>query len=212
MATKVGFLEVPYRVGLTGGIGCGKSTVSALFAQCGAAVIDSDAIAHQLTQAGGVAISAIRSAFGDDYLDASNALDRTLMRQRIFSDPSAKLQLESILHPLIRTQMLAQTITSGSAPYQLLVIPLLFESPSYRELVQRTLVVDCAEDTQLARAMQRNGLDEQTVRAIMATQISRADRLLRADDIIYNDSDLDSLRRQVDQLHQRYLIICAGND
>ncbi len=212
MATKIGFLEAPYRVGLTGGIGCGKSTVSALFAQCGAVVIDSDAIAHQLTQAGGAAIAAIRSAFGDDYIDASGALDRARMRQLVFTDPAAKLRLEAILHPLIRTQMLAQAITSSSAPYQLLVIPLLFEIPGYQELVQRTLVVDCAEATQLGRAMRRSGLDEATVRAIMATQISRAERLQRADEVIHNDSDLDHLQRQVKPLHQRYLTLSAGSD
>lgn len=201
-----------YRVGLTGGIGCGKSTVSALFAECGAAVIDSDTLSHQLTQAGGAAIAAIRSAFGDDYIDASGALDRARMRQRVFSDPAARLRLESILHPLIRTQMLAQATTAGPAPYLLLVIPLLFEIPGYRELVQRTLVVDCAEATQLARAMRRSGLDEQTVRAIMATQIARAERLQRADEVIHNDSDLDSLRGQVQRLHQRYLTLSAGSD
>ena len=193
-----------YRVGLTGGIGCGKSTVSALFAQCGAAIIDSDTLSHQLTQPGGAAIAAIRSAFGDDYIDASGALDRVRMRQRVFSDPAARLRLESILHPLIRAQMLALATAAGPAPYLLLVIPLLFETPGYRELVQRTLVVDCAEATQLARAMRRSGLDEQTVRAIMSTQIARADRLQRADEVIHNDSDLDSLRGQVQQLHQRY--------
>ena len=201
-----------YWVGLTGGIGCGKSTVSALFAQCGAAVIDSDTLSHQLTQPGGAAIAAIRSAFGDDYIDASGALDRVRMRQRVFSDPAARLRLESILHPLILAQMLALATAAGPAPYLLLVIPLLFETPGYRELVQRTLVVDCAEATQLARAMRRSGLDEQTVRAIMATQISRAERLQRADEVIHNDSDLDSLRGQVQQQHQRYLTISAGSD
>lgn len=201
-----------YRVGLTGGIGSGKSTVSALFAECGVSIIDSDTISHQLTQTGGAAIAAIRAAFGEDYIDASGALDRARMRQLVFCDPAARLQLEFILHPMIRTQMLAQATTSGSPPYQLLVIPLLFETPSYQGLVQRTLAVDCAETTQVARAMQRSGLGEATVRAIMATQISRAERLQRADDIIHNDADLNSLREQVEQLHQRYLAISAGSD
>ncbi len=200
-----------YRVGLTGGIGSGKSTVAALFADCGATVIDSDAISHRLTQSGGAAIAAIRAAFGDGYIDTDGALDRAHMRQRVFSDPAAKLQLEAILHPLIRAQMLAQAEAS-TAPYLLLVVPLLFETAGYLSLVHRTLVVDCTEALQVVRAMQRGGLDEQTVRAIIATQIPRAERLRRADDVIQNNGSSDDLRRQVEQLHQRYLAISSGSD
>ena len=200
-----------YRVGLTGGIGSGKSTVAALFAECGATVIDSDAISHRLTQSGGSAIVAIRAAFGDGYIAADGALDRARMRQRVFSDPAAKLQLEAILHPLIRTQMLAQ-VGASTAPYLLLVVPLLFEAAGYLDLVQRTLVVDCAEALQVTRAMQRSGLDEQTVRAIMATQMPRAERLRRADEFIKNNGSSDDLRRQVEQLHRRYLAISARSD
>ncbi len=197
-----------YRVGLTGGIGSGKSTVAALFADCGATVIDSDAISHRLTQPGGATIAAIRATFGDDYIDTDGALDRARMRQRVFSDPAARLQLEAILHPLIRAQMLAQAGAS-TAPYLLLVVPLLFEAAGYLSLVQRTLVVDCPEALQVAHAMQRSGLDEQTVRAIIATQMLRAERLLRADDVIQNDGSPDTLRQQVEQLHRRYLAISA---
>ncbi len=200
-----------YRVGLTGGIGSGKSTVAALFADCGAIVIDSDAISHRLTQPGGAAIAAIRAAFGDGCIDTDGALDRAHMRQRVFSDPAARVQLEAILHPLIRVQMLAQAETS-TAPYLLLVVPLLFEAAGYLGLVQRTLVVDCTEALQVARAMQRSGLDEQTVRAIMATQMPRAERLRRADDIIQNNDSPDTLHQQVEQLHRRYLAISAGSD
>ena len=200
-----------YRIGLTGGIGSGKSTVATLFADCGATVIDSDAISHRLTQPGGAAIVAIRAAFGDDYIAADGALDRARMRQRVFSDPAAKLQLEAILHPLIRTQMLAQ-VGASTAPYLLLVVPLLFEAAGYLDLVQRTLVVDCAEALQVTRAMQRGGLDEQTVRAIMATQMPRAERLRRADEFIKNNGSPDDLRRQVEQLHRRYLAISARSD
>ncbi len=200
-----------YRIGLTGGIGSGKSTVAALFADCGATVIDSDVISHRLTQSGGSAIAAIRAAFGDDYINTDGALDRARMRQRVFSDPAARLQLEAILHPLIRVQMLAQAETS-TAPYLLLVVPLLFEAAGYLGLVQRTLVVDCTEVLQVARAMQRGGLDEQTVRAIMAAQILRAERLRRADEFIQNNGSPDDLRRQVEQLHRRYLAISAGSD
>ncbi|RFC33222.1 MAG: dephospho-CoA kinase [Candidatus Nitrotoga sp. SPKER] len=204
-----------YRVGLTGGIGSGKSTVASLFKDCGVLVIDSDVISHQITQSGGIAIAAIRTTFGDDYIDASGALNRVLMRQLIFSDPAAKVNLEAILHPLIRTQILAQiddaTINSTLASsYLLLVIPLLFETLNYRELVQRTLVVDCTETTQVARTMQRSGLNEQTVRTIMAAQITRAERLRLADEIIHNDGNLDTLRQQIAKLHQHYLAISSG--
>ncbi|MDE2310514.1 MAG: dephospho-CoA kinase [Betaproteobacteria bacterium] len=203
-------------IGLTGGIGSGKSTVAALFRECGVTVIDSDAISHQLTQPGGGAIAAIRAAFGEGYIDASGALDRPLMRQLVFSDPAAKRRLEGILHPLIRAQMLAQTWAAnmghaGVSPYLLVVVPLLFEA-GYHQLVQRTLVVDCAEATQVARAMRRSGLGEQEVRAIMAQQIARTERLRRADDIIQNDCDMEALRQQVERLHQRYLVLAAGSD
>jgi dephospho-CoA kinase len=206
-------LAVSYRVGLTGGIGSGKSTVAGLFAECGVAVIDSDAISHNLTQPGGGAIEAIRTAFGDSYLSASGALDRARMRQLVFSDTPAKQRLEAILHPLIRAQMLAQAEAAAEiSPYLLLVIPLLFETANYRELVQRTLVADCAEASQVARAMQRSGLSEQEVRAIMAQQISRAERLRRADDTLQNDAGLDALSLQVAHLHQRYIALSAGSD
>lgn len=206
-----------YRVGLTGGIGSGKSTVASLFKECGVLVIDSDVISHQMTQSGGIAIAAIRTTFGDDYIDASGALDRVLMRQLIFSDHAAKLKLEAILHPLIRTQILTQVDDANinstlASPYLLLVIPLLFETLNYRELVQRTLVVDCAETTQVTRTIQRSGLDEKTVRTIMASQITRAERLRLADEIIQNEGNLDALRQQVGQLHQHYLVISSGID
>ena len=200
-----------YRVGLTGGIGSGKSTVAALFEEHGVTVIDSDAISHQLTQTGGTAITAIRAAFGDGYINADGALDRVHMRQLVFSDAAAKRRLEGILHPLIRTQMLAQAQAANTAPYLLLVVPLLLEATDYQTLVQRTLVVDCAPATQVARAMRRSGLSEQEVRTIMSQQIARAERLKRADDIIQNDADLDILRLRVERLHRCYLSFSAGN-
>lgn len=194
-----------YRVGLSGGIGSGKSTVAALFQEQGITVIDSDAISHRLTQSGGAAIALIRAAFGREYINADNSLNRTRMRQQIFSNLDAKQRLEAILHPLIRTQMLAQVQASGSSPYLLLVVPLLFETSNYRELVQRTLVVDCAEKIQVERAMRRSLLNEHEVRAIMAQQISRDERQSLADDVIHNDGSMDELRQQVIKLHQEYL-------
>ncbi len=201
-----------YRVGLTGGVGSGKSTVAALFEEFGVSAIDSDIISHELTRPAGAAIDAIRAAFGDGCIDAAGALDRDHMRRLVFSDPAAKQRLEAILHPMIRERMLAQAKTAKPSPYLLLVVPLLFEAQGYRELVQRILAVDCAPATQVARTMRRSGLGEPEVRAIMAQQITRAERLKRADDIIRNDTDLIALRQQVERLHRHYLAISTGND
>lgn len=200
-----------YRVGLTGGIGSGKSTVAELFHELGAVVIDSDAISRHLTQAGGAAIPPIRTAFGEAYLDAAGALDRARMRETVFSDATARQRLEAILHPLIRTEMLAQADAAKNAPYLLLVVPLLFEAADYRSLVQRTLVVDCPEEMQLARTMRRSGLTESAVRAIMARQIARDARLALADDIIHNDGEPEALPPQVAQLHHNYLLLSSDN-
>lgn len=199
-------------IGLTGGIGCGKSTVAAMFREFGACVIDSDAISHQLTQPAGAAIEPIRAAFGADYIDASGALDRTRMRHLVFSDMAARQRLEGILHPLIRAQMLERIRTAGAAPYILLVVPLLFETRAYHELMQRTLAVDCTEAAQIARTMQRSGMSEQEVRAIIAQQIARSERLRLADDIIRNDAGMDALRPQVERMRLRYMALSTGSD
>ena len=192
-------------VGLTGGIGSGKSTVANLFAEYGARIIDSDVIARDLTQAGGAAITPIREAFGDEYIDASGALNRAAMRQEVFADPTAKLILEAILHPLIHAHMLAQMAEKDASPYRILVVPLLFENPLFRAMVRQTLMVDCPEALQIVRVMQRDGMDEQTVRRIIAAQMPRDERLKHADHIIQNDSTLEALRKQVEQLHQHFL-------
>jgi dephospho-CoA kinase len=193
-----------YLVGLTGGIGSGKSTVAELFARRGVPVIDTDLISHQLTRSGGDAIAPIRHAFGDDYIDGAGAMDRSRMRQRVFADPQARQLLESILHPLILDQTRAQ-MASIPAPYVLLVVPLLFESADYRHWLNRTVVVDCAEDAQVRRATSRSGLSETVVRAIMSQQLSRAQRTHLADDIIQNDGEIYALEAQVGHLHQQYL-------
>ena len=200
----------PFKVGLTGGIGSGKSTVATMFGEYGITVIDSDEISHQLTQPGGDAIEAIRAEFGDSYLATSGALDRGRMRQLVFADSMAKQRLEAILHPLIRLQMLAREAASSElSPYLLLAIPLLFESVNYLPLVQRTLVVDCAETIQIDRTIQRSGLTEQQVRAIMTAQISRAERLRWADDVIRNNADREALRLQVAHFHRLYIDLSA---
>jgi len=205
-----------YRIGLTGGIGSGKSTVAALFREHGVAIIDCDVISHQLTQPNGMAIPVIHRTFGSRYIRASGALDRTLMRELIFSDRTAKRQLEDILHPMIREQIAVHIENvqkyDPAPPYLMIVIPLLFETLGYMELIQRTLVVDCEEITQITRTMRRSGLDEQSVRAIMASQIMRSIRLQQADDIICNDGDLENLSQQVNRLHQFYLTFSSGTN
>ena len=191
-------------VGLTGGIGSGKSTVASLFTKHGAGIIDTDAIAHRLTQVDGSAIPAIKSAFGNDYITADGALHRTKMRTLIFSDRVAKQQLEMILHPLILAQARAQLQQMQMMPYLILVVPLLPESPAFQQLVQRVLVVDCETELQIARVTARSLMTEAEVRTIMTQQTPRAERLAMADDIIHNESSLDNLASQVAALHARY--------
>ena len=193
-------------IGLTGGIGCGKSTVSQLFAELGACIIDTDTIAHALTQANGPGLPDIAHVFGDDYIDQHGALDRKRMRDLIFTDPDAKTRLEAILHPLIYQAVIADIASHPNATYILLIVPLLIESQRYVNLVQRVLVVDCDEQQQISRTMMRSGLSEHAVQCIMQNQISRQHRLQHADDIIMNNHSLASTRQQIAELHQRYLI------
>lgn len=196
-------------IGLTGGIGCGKSAVADLFAGLGISVIDTDQIAHQLTQAGQPALAMIANAFGADFLLPDGNLDRPRMRRLIFSTPEAKKNLEAILHPLIRDEV-TRRLERAPSPYAIVAVPLLLETGSYREIVQRVLVVDCGEAQQVERVVARNGLDETEVRAIMAHQLSRQERLRQADDIIDNHGDRSALRPQVERLHEHYLKLAAA--
>jgi len=193
-----------YTIGLTGGIGSGKSAAARVFEELGIGVIDADAIAHALTAPGGAAIAPIRTAFGQDFITAEGALARARMRELVFADAARKRELESILHPLIRAQTSRLAQAAGS-PYVILMVPLLIESVDYRQRCRRILVVDCPEELQLARVLARSGLAEDQVRAIMANQVSRQARLAAADDVIDNSGDLAQLRRQVKALHARYL-------
>jgi dephospho-CoA kinase len=197
-----------YVVGLTGGIGSGKSSVAKLFVDMGAVLVDTDAIAHELTGPGGEAMPALREAFGAAVADASGALDRAAMRQRVFADPAARGRLEGILHPLIRRHSEARCRAAAS-PYVILGVPLLIESGDFRQRCQRIVVVDCPETLQIERVMARNGLSEGEVRAIMAVQATRSQRLAAADDVVVNDADLSSLYPQVEALHQNYLRLSA---
>ena len=195
-----------FAVGLTGGIGCGKSTVADLFSSLGASIVDTDAIAHALTAPHGAAMPAIVAEFGPDFATPEGALDRARMRTLVFSDAGARGRLEAILHPRIRDATAAAALIA-TGPYVIYAVPLLIESGSWRERVSRVLAVDCSEDTQVARVMQRSGLSPEQVRAIMATQVTRTQRLAAADDVVDNDNGLDALLPQVTRLHERYLAL-----
>ncbi len=198
--------ERPFCVGLTGGIGSGKSAVAAMLAQRGAGVIDTDAIAHAITAAGGAAIPAIAAAFGEEYLNPQGALDRAKMRVRVFADEQARRQLEAILHPMIRERVDAELQRLAPLhPFLVLVVPLLIETGAYRDQIDRVLVVDCPEALQIARVQARSGLAEEQVRAILAAQASRVQRLAAADDVIANTGTLAELETAVDALFQHYL-------
>jgi dephospho-CoA kinase len=190
-------------VGLTGGIGSGKSAAADEFARLGATVVDTDAIAHELTEAGGSALPEIARIFGKDFI-REGKMDRQRMRERVFSDPAAKTRLEGLLHPMIREES-KRRIAAAAGPYVVHVVPLLIESPDYRRRVDRVLVVDAPEATQLARVRARSRLPEDEVRAIIRTQAAREARLAAADDVIDNSGPLDALRNQVAALHQKYL-------
>jgi dephospho-CoA kinase len=198
-------------IGLTGGIGSGKSYVADRFAELGAAIVDTDAIAHEITAPGGAAIPKLVEAFGPGILRADGAMDRDAMRALAFSDATAKTRLEQITHPLIREIGLARGAAaqaSGACAYLVYVVPLLVESltghQSWRALVDRILVVDCPVQTQIDRVMARNGLPRAQVEAIIARQATREARLAAADDVIDNGGTLADLAPQIARLDQAY--------
>ncbi|MBP9713302.1 MAG: dephospho-CoA kinase [Sterolibacterium sp.] len=199
-------------LGLTGGIGSGKSAAAALFRELGIPVIDVDAIAHELTAPGGAAMEAIRKDFGERMITPQGALDRAAMRQLAFSDASAKLRLEAILHPMIgvESRRRCRAALETAAPYAIMEIPLLIESGTYRNRVARIAVVDCSEETQIRRVMQRSQMRREDVERIMAAQVQRAERCAVANDLIDNEGELAQLRPQVAALHQKYLDMLAA--
>lgn len=196
-------------VALTGGIGSGKTTVSDLFAELGAGVIDTDLLSRELTSPGSPALSEIATELGPGMLGPDGALDRTALRQRVFADPAARGRLEGILHPRIRSLML-ERLAGLEAPYAVLVIPLLLET-GQQVLADRVLVVDAPEQIRIDRVHRRSGLAESEIQAIIASQASRDQRLARADDIIDNSGGPERLRHQVEQLHRRYLTLSEGH-
>jgi dephospho-CoA kinase len=189
-------------IGLTGGIGSGKSTAAAILAGMGADVVDADEISRQLTAPGGAALPALREAFGRRFVAQDGALDRAAMRALAFSDPAARARLEAILHPLIREET-QRRLAAATGAYALLVVPLLFESGSWAGRVERVVVVDLDEALQVRRTAGRSRLAESEVRAIMATQWPRWRRLQAADEVLWNGGGLEELRAQCERLHAR---------
>jgi dephospho-CoA kinase len=194
-------------LGLTGGIGSGKSTVGDLLQQFGAGIIDTDLIAHQITAPGGIAIPLIREQFGAEFIDPSGALNRREMRTLVFEKPDARKLLEQITHPLIRQEATQQALELAKTgkPYLIFIVPLLIESGNWQGLLDHIAVVDCPEETQIARVMQRNQLTREEVKKILVTQASRAERLAKADTILHNAGDLPELNTEVKALHQKMM-------
>lgn len=192
-------------IGLTGGIGSGKSAAAKFFLELGVPVYDADVIAKALVQPGQPALAKIVDLFGQDVLTTDGQLDRAKMRKAVFQHPDQRQNLEQLLHPLIREQ-LKKHIQKSDVPYCVLVIPLLLETHQ-EDLVQRILVIDAPEEIQLERALARDGTTREEVKRIMASQTSREQRLTAADDVISNSAGLDELKRQVYELHQKYLLL-----
>ena len=196
-------MGAPLRIGLTGGIGSGKSTVAAMLADLGATVVDADAISRACTAPGGAAIEPIRNAFGSAFITPGGALDRDRMRAHVFSDPEAKARLEAIIHPLVRAEI-DRCIASCTTDTIVLDLPLLVESPHWRERCDRVWVVDCSPETQIERVMARSGWPREQVQAVLAQQASRAQRLAAADVVIDNDGvDWETLRAHVRSAWER---------
>lgn len=199
-----------FAVGLTGGIGSGKSTVADLFAKRGVTLVDTDVIAHRVTAPQGIAMPAIAAEFGESFVAADGSLDRARMRELVFSDDTARKRLEAITHPLIRAETERER-HAARGPYVMIVVPLLVESGSWKTRVDRVLSVDCSVETQISRVMRRNAFTRDQVLAIIARQATREARLAAADDVIVNDdTSLEALEAEVDQLHRTYLSLAAA--
>ena len=199
---------MPFCVGLTGGIGSGKPTAAGMFEALGAPVVDTDAISHELTAPDGAAMRAICEQFGPAYVAAGGGLDRERMRRLVFDDAPARTKLEAILHPMIRERS-RDRVAAARAPYVILMVPLLLETGAYLDLARRVLVVDCSESRQIELATQRSQLSADEVRRIIASQLTRAERLKRADDVLDNDGGMEALRRRVGELHAKYLALAG---
>lgn len=196
------------RVGLTGGIGCGKSVVADMFRELGITVIDADQIARELVEPGSPVLDTVIEQFGTDFLNADGRLNRQKLAQHVFADPEQKKVLESLIHPAVRDAIRQQLASCARETYVIVAVPLLLET-GYTELTDRVLVVDCDEALQVQRVHQRDGRDIGQIQNIIEQQISRSERLAMADDILYNNTGLDELKQQVAKLHQAYLDIAT---
>lgn len=197
-------------VGLTGGIGCGKSEAARQFAKLGVPIVDVDVIARQLTSAGHPVLKEIINVFGNEYLGADGNLNRAAVRKKIFSDMAARKDLEGLIHPAIYDQSIVEIkynceAENPTAPYQILAISLLFENQRYKDVISRSLVMDCDEALQVTRTMKRSGLSEEEVRAVMAAQVSRTCRIKLADDLIENNGTLEELSEKIAEMHKKYI-------
>ena len=194
-------------IGLTGGIGSGKTAVSDLLAKLGAGIVDTDLIAHQITAPNGAAISLIEKQFGPDFIADDGALQRDKMRSLVFTKPEARKSLEAITHPLIRQEASRQALQLSEAgvPYLVFVVPLLIESGSWKSLIDHLVLVDCPEETQIKRVMQRSNLAQEEVERILGAQASREERLKHADVVIENQGSLEELEAEVQNLHHKIL-------
>ena len=202
-------MTVAYVVGLTGGIGSGKTAVADAFAALGVEIVDADALAHRLSGASEPGFAAIRVAFGDAIVAADGELDRAALRRLVFADVAARRRLEAILHPLIRAEAERQ-VRGWRGAYGIVVVPLLLEHEGLRSIIDRILVVDCPEEEQVRRVVARSGLNVKEVRAIMATQLDRARRRASADDILDNSGTISAIAPQVQLLDQRYRELAAA--
>ena len=200
-------------IGLTGGVGSGKTAVSDLLGKLGAGIVDTDSIAHQITAPGGVAIPLIRAQFGPEYIDANGALNRSKMRALVFGNPQARQSLEAITHPLIREETIRQAmrLNQEGSPYLVFVVPLLIESGSWQGLIDHLVVVDCSVETQIERVMHRSNLSQADVENILKAQTSREERLAAADTVIENQGGLTDLEGQVQTLHQKISLFWKEN-
>ena len=196
-------------VGLTGGIGCGKSEVSRLFSELGVPIVDVDVISHQLTAKGQATLQAIANQFGTDVLNKDGSLNREYLREIVFNNPEARHALEAIMHPAIYDQAMIELNRNKAIPYQILAVPLLFESTRYQKLINHSLVIDCDSATQIDRASKRDGSSKSQIEKIIAAQIPRETRNQLADDIITNNGSLDDLKEKVIQLNDKYRNTCA---
>lgn len=201
------------RIGLTGGVGSGKSTVASVLHRHGAGIVDADSIAHELSGSGGAAIDLLREEFGDSAIGPDGALDRATMRALAFADLTVRRRLEAVLHPLIRAEAerRGHALTAAGAPYVVFVVPLLVESDHWRGELDRVLVVDCSEAVQLERVAARPGLDRKMAARIITAQTSRASRLAAADDVLFNEAPLPIIEARVAELHRAYHALAASS-